>query len=179
MGIIRSDSGKRNSRAGVKAVDKGDGLTVTCPKCRASIVFSGLHGDTPIRCGSCNYPLIRRSDMFSIIAACKTVKTASQASCAVSVLRRLAEFMPEAGTALGLLPSQLTIPLPLSESERWNVLANAYAAGDDNAREGLNLMRQSSPDLYSISYCKSCGAMKYHERHASSTTACPYCQRTD
>lgn len=175
MSILRSIGSSGAIKKPHPGIDKG--LSVKCPKCQSTIAFKGLPPEGPIRCGKCNYPMICRSDLFLLIDACMKVEKAAQATCAVEVLRRLSEVMPEAGTALGLLPTRLSFPVALSDAERWNTLGNAYAAGDDNAQEGLELLIKSNPDLYSARYCSSCGAKKYFVRHGKSS--CPYCHSTD
>lgn len=179
MSILRRTGGSNGISQLTKGPDKTDGIPVKCPKCQAGIIITSLHGDSPVRCHRCNYPMIRRSDLFLIIAACRKLKNASQARYAVAILRRLSEFMPEAGTALGMLPSQTTIPLPLSEQERWNALISAYSAGDERAREGLHLMCQSNPEVYRRKPCGNCGAPKYFEEYMRGKTVCTYCQCTD
>jgi len=159
--------------------DSSDGIAVKCPKCQAPIMVTSMRSEAAVRCARCNYPMILRSDLSLLIAACQDVKTSAQASSAVSILRRLSEFMPEAGAALGLLPSQVEIALPLSEKERWNTLVNAYCAGEERAREGLQVMIKSSPELYGQRTCKNCGAPKYYERHFTGRTVCAYCQNAD
>lgn len=176
MSILRRGIIMPNSGAGK---DSADGISVKCPKCQAVIMVTGMRGEAPVRCSKCNYPMILRSDLSLLIAACQNVKTAAQANSAVSILRRLSEFMPEAGAALGLLPSQVEIALPLSEKERWNTLVNAYCAGNERAREGLQVMIKSSPELYGQRTCKNCGAPKYYERHVTGRTVCAYCQNAD
>lgn len=180
MSILRSGGSQGILRtSALRGSDKMGSLTVPCPKCQSVIQFSDMRDDAPVCCEKCNYPMIRRSDLFQIIASCKKAKNIRQAATAVAILRRLAEFMPEAGTALGMLPAQLSFPLPLDEHERWNLLENTYAAGNDNAREGLELMLKSIPMLYGISYCNRCGAKKYFERNSRGKNGCPYCRCTD
>lgn len=175
MSILRTKGLSSVLKAPLKGAEKGIG--VKCPKCQSSIVFASLQGDAPIRCENCYYPMICRSDLFLIIDACKHIDSPAQGKYAVSVLRQLSEMMPEAGTALGLLPTTLPFALAMGDDERWNILEKAYAAGDDNAREGLELMIKSSPALYSTGFCSKCGAKKYFARRAKSS--CPYCQSAD
>ena len=167
----------RPGKAGVK--DSSEGISVKCPKCQESINVASMRGEAAIRCAKCNYPMILRSDLSLLITACQGVKTSAQASSAVSILRRLSEFMPEASAALGVLPSQVEIALPLSEKERWNTLINAYCAGEERAREGLQVMIKSSPEHYGQRACKNCGAPKYYERHSTGKTVCAYCRNAD
>lgn len=175
MSILRSGGSPSAKKKLTFGSDKG--ITVRCPKCQSRIVFTTLQNDAPIRCGKCNYPMVCRSDLFLLVEACKKIDSSAQAKCAVDVLRRLSEVMPEAGTALGMLPTLVSFPLAVKDAERWNMLENAYAAGDDNAREGLELMIKASPGIYSARYCSSCGAKKYFEKHGRSS--CPYCHSTD
>lgn len=153
------------------------GITVKCPKCQTSITVTAMTGDVPVRCGKCNYPLVLRSDLMQLIAACKTLKSNSQVGSAESILRSLSDYIPEAGTALGSLANQH--PLAISEKERWDRLVSAFSMGDAEAQEWLNLMCRSHPDLYERRQCKSCGAPKYVEKHHPDKTLCIYCQSAD
>lgn len=153
------------------------GIPVTCPKCQANILIKGLQGNTPVRCSKCNYPMICRSDLLPIIAACKKATTAEQTHCANDLLQRFSEFMPEAGTAIGMLANHQKIHI--GDTERWAKLINAYAGGDNNAREFLNLMCASTPEYYEQEYCRSCGAPKYRDKRLKVSSACIYCQTTD
>ena len=163
----------------LKKSENTRGLSITCPKCRADVIFTELRDDMPVRCGKCMCPMVTRSDLLLIINACKKVKTPYQAVCAVSILRKLAEFMPDAAAALGMLPALVTATLPVEEHDRWNMLNNAYTAGNDDARAGLELMQKSSPMLYGSGYCKRCGAKKYYGMNGGSKTVCRYCRKAD
>lgn len=154
------------------------GISVKCPKCQSTITFTAPQNDAPLRCDHCHYPMICRSDLLLIVEACKNIENQTQGANAVGMLRRLSEMIPEAGTALGKLPTtHANYNLSLLEDERWNALENAYAAGDDNARGTLDLMVKSSPTLYGSGFCSKCGAKKYFARQGKSS--CPYCQSTD
>ena len=153
------------------------GITVKCPKCQTAITVTGFKNDQPIRCANCAYPMVRRADLLRIIAACKKIGNADQVGSAVRVLGWLADYVPEAGTALGELASQYT--LPLSDRERWNKLISAYAGGDEAAREWLNRMCRSNPDTYRHETCKSCGAPKYFVKQQKGSILCTYCQSAD
>lgn len=179
MSILRNTGNSNSFRRSPARPEANDGISVKCPRCQSVILCSGLHGDEPVRCSKCNYPLVCRSDLLLLINACKRIKNAHQVNCAVSVLLRLSEFMPEAATALGMLPTLSTFTIPLSERDRWNMLSGAYIAGDDSAQEGLQLMRHSNPGLYAYRNCSNCGAPKYYERHSRVKTLCPYCMNAD
>jgi len=152
-------------------------ITMKCPKCQENIGITEFRGNQPLRCAKCAYPLICRSDLLQIVTACRNLKNANQAANAVRVLGRLADYLPEAGTALGVLANQYT--LPISDMERWNKLNSAYASGDENAREWLNRMCQSNPGIYMQGFCGNCGAPKYYIREQAGKSLCGYCQSTD
>ena len=153
------------------------GLTVKCPKCQANIPVLHLNGHEPIRCSRCHYPMIRNTDLKSVVDACRKLSNANQVDTAVSILRSMVEYFPEAGTALGELASKY--PLPMSENEKWSCLNIAYNSGDEHAGEWLNLMCQTSPDRYMQCQCKSCGATKYLAKHGQSRSVCRFCQSAD
>lgn len=167
---------------GGKSADKlsgkhTSGISVSCPKCQANILFKDLRGNQPIRCDKCNYPMIRRSDLLPVVNACKKASTAEQMRCASDLLQRYSEFMPEAGTALGMLANLQKVNI--GDAERWSKLINAYAGGDTSAREFLNLMCASTPEYYEQEFCRSCGAPKYRDKRQKLAGACIYCQTTD
>ena len=153
------------------------GLTVKCPKCHASIPVLHLIAHEPLRCARCHYPMIRNTDLRFIVDACRKLSNANQVDTAVSILRSMVEYYPEAGTALGELASQY--PLPMSENEKWTCLNIAYNSGDEHAGEWLNLMCQTSPEKYMQCQCKSCGAPKYIARQNQNRSVCRFCQSTD
>ena len=153
------------------------GIPVKCPKCQETIEITEFKGNKPIRCPRCSYPMIRRTDLLLIAAACKKLKNANQTRSAVGILKRMSEYLPEAGEALGALANQYT--LPISDIERWNWLNGAYAAGDENAREWLDRMCQSNPGSYRQSFCEKCGAPKYYARQQAGSSLCKYCQSAD
>lgn len=155
----------------------GSWITVKCPKCQADIRLSGFKGDAPIRCGKCAYPMIRRSDLLQIVAACRNVSTNDQIGSAVGILKQLTKDIPEAGTALGALARKHTVPF--SDQQRWELLIAACAGGDENAREWLDKMCESRPDAYKCGHCANCGAPKYYLRGKKGETQCNYCQSMD
>ena len=176
MGVLRNntvDSG------GKKSVQRktGGGITVKCPKCQTVIMVSKMNAHEPVRCGKCNYPMIRNEDLLAIISACRRLNNSNQVESAVQILRFMVEYMPEAGTALGDLASKYT--MPMSENDKWSCLNAAYAGGDESAREWLNIMCQTSPDKYQQCLCKNCGAPKYVQKNTQIKSPCVYCQRTD
>ena len=174
MSVIRNGTtvpGKNGPRP------KGGGISVRCPKCQGSIMVSAIDGREAIRCGKCRYPMIRGEDLRAVIAACRKATGPGQANSAAGILESIMEYMPEAGTALGELAAKYT--LPMSENDRWNALTAAYAGGDENAREWLNLMCRTSPDRYQQCLCKSCGAPRYMLKNARSGSPCIYCRQAD
>lgn len=177
MSVWRTGGVFKNGPDAAKDQWTGNGIAVKCPKCQADITIAAINGETPVRCPKCNYPMIRRADLLSIIAACKKQSNAKQLECVVGLLRRLSDYLPEAGTALGMLATQH--PLPISEEEKWDRLISAYAGGDVQAQEWLNLMCHSHPGLYEQRPCGNCGAPKYFEKRNQSSTLCIYCQSTD
>lgn len=173
MSILRKRSiGSLSTAAGI-----GSYIAVKCPKCRENIGIPEYKGNNPIRCAKCAYPLIRHSDLLLIVATCKKLSNANQVGSAVRILGQLADHIPEAGTALGVLANHYT--LPISDMERWNRLSSAYAGGDENAREWLNRMCQSNPGTYKQGFCGHCGAPKYYIKHQAGKATCIYCQSTD
>lgn len=176
MSVFRPSSGLTRTYINDGKNKFPNGISVKCPKCQSNIVITESSGNAPIRCEKCNYPMIRRSDLLLLIDACKNMEATPDGG-AVSVLLRLSEYIPEAGTALGLLANRLT--LPLSTEQRWNKLLSAYAGGDEKAQEGLSLMCASHPERYEHRYCKNCGASKYIEKLHSGKTVCIYCQSSD
>ena len=158
-------------------IGKNAGVPFRCPKCTELINITDINGDAPVRCEKCNYPMIRRSDLLVIVAACKNIKNASQTKSATDILRKLSDHLPEAGTALGTLASKFT--LPMSEDERWSILLSAYAGGDEHAKEWLHLMCKSNPGNYAETRCKNCGAIKYISKYHAGKMACIFCHNTD
>ena len=176
MSVLLTDN--RNGRApGIDRNGVGKGIIIHCPKCQAKLSITGFRNDEPLRCITCAYPLITRTDLLQVVAACKKLSSADQVSSAVRILEKLADFIPEAGTALGVLANQYT--LPVGDLVRWNKLISAYATGDENAHEWLNRMCQSNPEIYGKKICKNCGAQKYFIRGKASKTICNYCQSVD
>lgn len=175
MGVIRDGGVITSHNNAVRA--KESGIIVKCPKCQGDISVTGFRNDEPVRCPKCAYPLVTRADMLQIIAACAKPDNAGQVGSAVGILKRLADFVPEAGTALGSLAGKYT--LPISEQERWEKLVDAYAAGDENAKEGLNRMCQSNPEMYGHKLCSHCGAHKYFIKRKNGEPVCVYCRRSE
>ena len=153
------------------------GISVRCPKCQAAVVIAGIRNNEPVRCAKCAYPMITRADLLRIIDACRKPNSVDQVSTAVRILEILADYIPEAGTALGALASQHT--LPISEQERWSKLLSAYSSGDENAREWLTRMCQSNPELYGQKTCSHCGAQEYYIKRPGGRAVCIYCQSVD
>lgn len=174
-GILRPET----LNGGFEVSDKAADVSVNCPRCGAIIACSDLSDDVAIRCHECNYQMIRRSDLLLIINECKGAQ-AQQASSAGKVLIWLSGYIPEASTVLGMLPSQQKAVLSLSEGGVWNRLwdrlVSAYAAGDINAKHGLNQICRSNPELYECHRCKSCGAAVYSRKNSSEIIECSYCQ---
>lgn len=154
-----------------------NGIQVKCPRCHAPILITAVHRQSPIRCTKCSYPLLLQSDFRSVIAACLKIRDAAQVKCAFAVLSVLAESTPEAGTALGKLANQYT--LSISEKERWGTLLAAYHSGDLTAREWLDQLCRSYPQLYGREYCSQCGAPRYIEKNYAGKALCPYCKHMD
>ena len=178
MGVLRvgkTDGFTQGQGAGRNGAMSG--ITVKCPKCQAPVVIAGFRNDEPVRCSKCAYPMVSRADLMQIVAACKKPNSADQVNAAVIILERLADFIPEAGTALGELSSQYT--LPISDWERWNKLYSAYSGGDERAREWLDRMCQSNPGVYGQKTCSRCGAQKYYIKRQGSGSVCIYCQCAD
>lgn len=173
MSVLRRGSIATRSADGAAVC----GVTVQCPKCQERIIIAESRGNKPIRCAKCAYPLIRRSDLLLIAAACKKPASEAQAGRAVRILGWLADILPEAGTALGALANEHT--LPISDMDRWNRLNSAYATGDENAREWLNRMCQSNPGIYKQGFCGNCGAPKYYVKNQTGKALCTYCQSAD
>lgn len=176
MSVIRNKNISLSNGKGLQ-LHNPDGITVKCPKCQSAIVINRIHSDVPVRCSKCNYPMICRSDLMQIVSACKKLTSSDQIASAARILQQLSETLPEAGTALGVLANQQT--LPISDRERWSCLLAAYAAGDDDAREWLGLMCQSNPKMYERISCKNCGAPKYVEKSQRKSSVCVFCQLTD
>ena len=176
MGIIRNTASDAPDKTGGKYHAAG-GVTVKCPKCQGNIVISRMNGREPVRCAKCHYSMVRGTDLQAIVAACRKLASQNQVDSAVGILKHMIEYLPEAGTAVGVLASKY--PLPISEAEKWGLLNSAYAGGDENAREWLNLMCQTSPDKYQQSVCKHCGAVKYIDRQHPAQSLCVFCQRAD
>ena len=126
-----------------------------------------------MRCAKCFYPMIHRSDLLLIVEACKNSKSANS----IGILRHLANYIPEAGTALGAMASKGV--LTINDSERWDYLNRAYTGGDENAREWLNIMCQSNPWNYKRSFCRHCGAPKYYTGDRGEITMCVFCHSRD
>lgn len=173
MGVLR-----KGSKQGTIKPTGGE-IIVKCPKCQEEIHITGPNDNNePIRCGNCAYPMIRRSDLLRIVEACrKKPADAAQALVAFKILIRMADYVPEAGTALGVLANHYT--LSMTDWERWNRLVAAYAGGDENAREWLNRMCQSNPGTYKQENCSQCGAPKYYTKDQQGTTRCIFCHSTD
>lgn len=173
MSVLRRD----NHRKDIPVVKGSGKIAVRCPKCRETIGVTEIKGNRPIRCAKCSYPLIRRSDLMLIVAACKKPDNSNQVSTAMRILQQLAEILPEAGTALGEMADTHT--LPISDTERWNMLNESYAQGDENARELLNRMCKANPGIYGQRICKGCGATQYFIKGKTENALCSYCQSTD
>ena len=175
MGVLRNSLPGMQGKNGEKR--RGGGITVKCPKCQANIAIPGLNGREPVRCAKCHYPMILTEDMKAIVNACRELKNSNQVDCAVGILCKMVEYMPQAGTAIGALANKY--PLPISENEKWAILNSAYAGGDGNAQEWLNLMCQTSPDRYQRCICKHCGAIKYIDRQDRIRNVCVFCRKAD
>ena len=173
MSVLRGGH-KQSGKTSVRSSFSGSGITVKCPKCDANIVIVNMNSQEAVRCSKCHYPMIRQADLLSIVEACRKLSNPNQVDCAVSILRCMADYLPEAGTALGALANQY--PLPMSESERWEKLSAAYAAGIDDAREWLVLMCQTNSEAYEQRSCKNCGAVKYAKNHHTEKNLCVFCQ---
>ena len=167
MGILRS---------GMPGSAAQNGISVKCPKCQTAILITAMGPGAPVRCPQCSYPMIRQTDLLAVVAACTAVGD-HQVDSAVRILRFLSDTLPEAGTALGKLASRYT--LPLNESERWNRMVNAYARGDRNAQEWLNLMCKASPGKYERRVCKNCSAPVFIDKGHHGKMLCVYCQCAD
>ena len=156
---------------------KGDSghpsISVKCSRCQTHILIKGIGSNMPVRCPECNYPMICYSDMLSIVEVCKNAKE-SQLSSSVAILHFLSGILPEAGTALGYLAKKYT--LQMSERERWTILQYAYAAGDDKAREWLDLMCKSNPTTFEKKICPYCGATVYSDLSYQEKKICVYCK---
>ncbi len=176
MSVLRGGM-KPNGKTSTKKWSTGSGISVKCPKCDANIVIVNMNSQEAIRCSKCHYPMIRNADLLSIVDACRKPSNPNQVDCAVSILRCMADYFPEAGTALGALANQY--PLPMSESERWEKLSAAYAAGVEDAREWLVLMCQTNSETYAQRTCKNCGAIKYTKTKFSEKNLCIFCQSED
>ena len=176
MGIIRNMASDSQDKSGAR-YHATSGVTVKCPKCQGNIMISGMNGREPVRCAKCHYPMIRGSDLQAIVAACRKLANPNQVDSAIGILKHMAEYMPEAGTAIGELAGRY--PLPISEAEKWSLLNSAYAGGDENARQWLNLMCQTSPDKYQQRVCPHCGAPKYTDRQNPAHSLCVFCQQAD
>lgn len=174
MGILRNGPG---GSGGEKKGAWGGGIAVQCPKCRAAVWLTSVNGHEPARCGKCRYPLILREDLLAVVKACRKLTNPNQAESAVRILRGMLEYLPEAGTALGELAGKQAIPM--SEQDRWDSLAAAYARGDENAREWLDLMCRTNPDRYGQCLCGNCGAPKYVLKNSRTATPCVYCRRAE
>ena len=176
MGIIRQNT-SRNERTDPPATD--DFIQISCPKCQKPISVKAI-GAAAIRCGACDYPLIKGSDLAVLIQACEQVRSdsAPQVNTAARILSRLAESIPDAAIALNNLAARMPFT-GVSESERFGGLINAYAAGDSRAQEMLNNICLSNPQAYEMRVCKSCGARKYIYKKANTNTVCIYCQSPD
>ena len=176
MSVLRIGN-KFKTAPGRSTKSSSQGVAIPCPKCQESIRISGALGDEPVRCPRCAYPMIRRADLLLIVSACRNIAGGDQAESAVRILNWLADFHPEAGTALGDLANRYTIPV--SDRERWNKMTGAYAGGDRGAQEWLMRMCQSNPKTYQADSCKNCGAPKYYITGQRQQTRCCYCQSTD
>ena len=157
-----------------------NGITLTCPKCGANIIVSGLNGNKPIRCGECSYPLIKGSDLMPLIKACEQISNSDiqRVSIAAQILSRLSVSFPEAAIALSRLVNRMPSKT-ISEFERFNALLSAYAAGNSQAQEMLDDMCKSDPKAFEVRTCKCCGAKKYTSRMPNSKVRCIYCQSED
>lgn len=155
-------------------------ITITCPKCGANIVVSGLMGDKPIRCVECSYPLIKGSDLMPLIKACEQIDDSDmqRVSIAAHILSRFSASFPEAAIALSRLVNRMPSKT-ISEFERFNALINAYAAGNFQAQEMLDDMCKSDPKAFEVRTCKCCGAKKYTSRMPNTKVRCIYCQSED
>ena len=173
MGVLR-DPGK--GKDGALRIPAAGAVSVRCSRCRSNIAVSSVSASSPVRCGRCGYPMVLRSDLLALVEACAGAKS-SQAGTALSILQFLADDLPEAGAALGVLTSRYT--LPLSERVRWSRLMAAYAAGDRSAQQGLDLMCKSTPDVFTRRTCPECGAPAYTDRLHQGKTLCVYCHSAD
>lgn len=176
MGIIRNTASDMPEKNAGRMHGAG-GVTVKCPKCQGNIVISRMNGREPVRCAKCHYAMVRGTDLQAIVAACRKLANPNQTDSAVGILKHMIDYVPEAGTAIGVLASKY--PLPISEGEKWSLLNSAYAGGDENAREWLNLMCQTSPDKYQQRTCAHCGAVKYIDRQDPVRSLCVFCRRAD
>ena len=176
MGVLRNNVSGSADKGVVRQHGAG-GVTVKCPKCQGNIVIPRMNGREPVRCGKCHYAMVRGTDLQAIVTACRKLTNPNQIDSAVSILKHMIDYMPEAGTAIGILASKY--PLPISEGEKWTLLNKAYEGGDENAREWLNLMCQTSPDKYQQRICRHCGAVKYIDRQNPAHSLCVFCRRTD
>lgn len=173
MSVLRGGL-KPNGKTSVRSSFSGSGITVKCPKCEANIVIVNMNSQEAVRCSKCHYPMISKADLLSIVDACRNPGNPNQVDCSVNILRCMADYLPEAGTALGALANQY--PLPMSESERWEKLSAAYAAGVDDARDWLVLMCQTNSEAYEQCTCKNCGAIKFVKHHQAEKNLCIFCQ---
>ncbi len=159
----------------------GVGISMLCPKCGNEIKVNALFGERPLRCAACSYPLLKKSDFMPLITACEQVST-SDAQCvnlAAHILLKLSEMVPEAATALNRIVNRIPFTT-ISESERFNALSTAYAEGNVLAKEMLEKLCQSNPQVYEVQVCKNCGAKKYLMNRTAATKArCVYCQSED
>lgn len=152
-----------------------NGIYVKCPKCQAKILITSMSKQEPVCCGKCNYPLILRSDFLSIISACKNTDGKKQLDSAIAILSHLSGFMPEAGSAYGMM--SINHSFTYNEEERWNKLLRAYQEGDLGAKKWLKKLCDSYPEKYKMENCKNCGAPKYIERRRPDKTTCAFCKQ--
>ncbi len=167
MGVLDRAIGKDGGRG-----LPGGGIVVKCPRCDASIIIGNMNSAEAVRCSRCHYPMICKADLHAIVRACQN-SNPNQVSCAVNILCCMADYFPEAGTALGALAKKY--PLPMDENERWEKLLAAYAAGDEGAREWLILMCQANSEAYRQCTCKNCGAIYFFRTHQAGRSSCAFC----